>query len=353
MVPLLQAPEKQGILKALIITHMKKLTTPLVALLLLAAACNKQDAKSPDAVAPEATEAEVEPGRQCASHEILEQQLAADPERRRNLEELERFTEMYKKGQAGALRTAGERLYIPVVVNVVLKNNTQVTDAQIQRQIDVLNADFNANNSELDRTNLYLAGYDPAMVANCDIEFYLQGVYRKETTSTFGSNDAVKKSSQGGLDPTNATSALNMWVCDLSSGLLGYAQFPGGSASTDGVVIDYQAFGTNASYPMYSVFNLGRTATHEVGHWLNLRHIWGDRRCGDDLVGDTPQHDGSNGGCPSTTSRSKCSGRPLEMWMNYMDYTDDRCMYMFTSGQKGRMDAAIDGARKGYFSTAR
>lgn len=331
---------------------MKKLTTPLLALLLLAAACNKQDAKTPDAVEPEATEAEVEPGRQCASQEILEQQLAADPERRRNLEELERFTVMYKKGQAGTMRT-GERLSIPVVVNVVLNNNTRVTAEQIQRQLDVLNADFNAQNSELGKTNVYLAGYDPAEVANCNIEFTLQQVVRKETTSTFGTNDAVKKSSQGGQDPTNPTSALNMWVCDLSSGLLGYAQFPGGSASTDGVVIDYQAFGTDATYGMYSVFNLGRTATHEVGHWLNLRHIWGDRRCGDDLVGDTPQHDGSNGGCPSTTSRSKCSGRPLEMWMNYMDYTDDRCMYMFTSGQKTRMDAAIDGSRKSYFSVAR
>lgn len=331
---------------------MKKLTTPLVALLLLAAACNKQDAKTPDAVEPEATEAEVEPGRQCASQEILEQQLAADPQRKRNLEELERFTQLYKNKQAGPMRT-GDRLSIPVVVNVVLKNNTQVTDAQIQRQIDVLNADFNAANSELSKSNIYLAGYNPDLVANCNIEFTLQNIVRKETTSTFGTNDAVKKSSQGGQDPTNPTSTLNMWVCDLSSGLLGYAQFPGGSASTDGVVIDYQAFGTNASYPMYSVFNLGRTATHEVGHWLNLRHIWGDRRCGDDLVGDTPQHDGSNGGCPSTTSRSKCSGRPLEMWMNYMDYTDDRCMYMFTSGQKTRMDAAIDGSRKSYFSVAR
>lgn len=332
---------------------MKKFTTPFLALLLLATACNKQDTQSPEAVAPEATEAAAEPARQCASHEILEQQLAADPERRRNLEELERFTELYKKGQAGALRTAGEKLYIPVVVNVVLNTNTRVTETLVQSQIAVLNADFNANNSELDRTNLYLAGYDPNMVANCNIEFYLQGINRKETTSTFGTNDAVKKTSQGGLDPTNPTGALNMWVCDLSSGLLGYAQFPGGSASTDGVVIDYQAFGTNASYNMYTDYNEGRTATHEVGHWLNLRHIWGDRRCGTDYVDDTPQHDESNGGCPSTTLRSKCAGRQLEMWMNYMDYTFDRCMYMFTSGQKGRMDAAIGGARKGYFSTAR
>jgi hypothetical protein len=180
-------------------------------------------------------------------------------------------------------------------------------------------------------------------------------IVRKNNTATptFGSNDAVKKSSTGGSDPVDATTKLNMWVCDLSSGLLGYAQFPGGSSSTDGVVIDYQAFGTNAAttYPMYSVFDLGRTATHEVGHWVNLRHIWGDRRCGTDYVNDTPAHDGSNGGCPAVGLKSSCQGKPLEQWMNYMDYTDDRCMYMFSGGQKTRMDAAIDVSRKAYFLT--
>lgn len=215
----------------------------------------------------------------------------------------------------------------------------------------VLNKDFKRTNSELASASVYLAGYPYSDVANCQLEFVVVGVVRKTASGTFGTNNAVKKDASGGINPTDPTNTLNIWVCDLSSGLLGYAQFPGGSASTDGVVIDYQAFGTSASYPMYMAFKLGRTATHEIGHWLNLRHIWGDRRCGDDLVGDTPQHDGSNGGCPSQNSRSKCSGRPLEQWMNYMDYTDDACMYMFTSGQKTRMDAAIDVSRKPYVRT--
>jgi hypothetical protein len=254
--------------------------------------------------------------------------------------------------QSGQQFRQSSTWYIPVVVHVVHTNSGIVTDAQIKSQIDVLNQDFNRANSELSNSNVYLAGYSLDNVANCQIRFYLAQTIRKQTTvSSFGTNDAVKNSSQGGSDAVDATTKLNMWVCDLTGGYLGYAQFPGGNANTDGVVIDLQAFGTPpASYALYTQFNKGRTATHEVGHWLNLRHIWGDRRCGNDGVPDTPAHDASNGGCPAVGLQSQCSGRPLEQWMNYMDYTDDRCMYMFTSGQKTRMDMAIDGPRASWGS---
>lgn len=331
---------------------MKKLTTPLLGMIFLVVACNKQDAAPPVNEEPETTEVQAEPSRQCAAHEVLEQEMAADPQRRLRLEELERFTELYKKGQAGPLRAAGT-LYIPVVVNIVLPNPAQVTDAQIRTQVDVLKKDFTKTNTELSNTNVYLAGYPYGSVANCQLEYVVTKVVRKVASGTFGTNNAVKRTSSGGQDPTTPTTHLNIWVCDLSSGLLGYAQFPGGNASTDGVVIDYQAFGTAATYPMYSAFKLGRTATHEIGHWLNLRHIWGDTRCGNDGVADTPQHDASNSGCPNQSHRSKCSGRPLEQWMNYMDYTYDACMYMFSGGQKTRMDAAIDGSRAAYVRTTR
>ncbi len=324
---------------------MKKFSAPLLASILLFASCAKQD--NIQAI-PELAANEPVSERLCASQEVLEKQIAENPARAKKLEDLEIFTQNYKGRQA---RGAGT-LYVPVVVHVVLTNPSIVSDAQIQSQLDVLNKDFNKANIELGNSNVYLAGYNYANVANCDIRFVLSQTVRKaSSTATFGTNDAVKKTSQGGSDAVNPESKLNLWVCDLSSGLLGYAQFPGGSIQTDGVVIDYQAFGTTASYAMYSQFNLGRTATHEIGHWFNLRHIWGDRRCGNDLVDDTPLHDASNGGCPAQTHRSKCSGKPLEQWMNYMDYTDDRCMYMFTSGQKNRMDAAIDGSRANYVST--
>ncbi len=327
-------------------THMKKLLIPFCSIVMLTTACKRTDVPASQETNSDVTTTTA--GRQCAADEVLQRQIAENPDRSRVLEELERRA---NSGMRPA--RAAQRLYIPVVVHVVLPNAGQVTTAQINSQIDVLTKDYTKTNSELSNTGVYLAGYPFNNVANPDIQFYVsQVIYKNSSVATFGTNDAVKKSSQGGSDAVNPTTMLNLWVCDLSSGLLGYVQFPGGAAATDGVVIDYQAFGTSASYPMYSVFNLGRTATHEVGHWLNLRHIWGDRRCGDDLVGDTPTHDDSNGGCPGTNHTSRCAGKPLEQWMNYMDYTDDRCMYMFSSGQKSRMDLAIDGPRAGYMRTS-
>jgi hypothetical protein len=329
---------------------MKKLSFVFLSIMIVIFSCQKSD-KINDETSVDAS-IEEQGGRKCAADEVLQQQIAEDPSRAAFLNELELKTQAYKGVNGESARTAG-MLYVPVVVHVVLPNPNSVTNEQIQSQINVLNKDFTKTNSELSSTSVYLAGYNYNTVANCQITYVVTNIVRKTTTvSSFGTNDAVKKSTQGGSDPVDPTTKLNMWVCDLSSGYLGYAQFPGGSAATDGVVIDYQAFGTFASYPMYTNFNLGRTATHEVGHWVNLRHIWGDRRCGDDYVSDTPQHDGSNGGCPGENHASKCAGRPLEQWMNYMDYTDDRCMYMFSGGQKTRMDAAIDNARKAYFLTS-
>jgi hypothetical protein len=317
---------------------MKRTLYTLTGIMILALSCKKND----NTAALEDNAAPATMARLCASDEILKKQILEDPKRGQRLEALETETQA-RMDMPNALQRS-TKYYVPVVVHIVLPDPTKVTTAQIQSQIDVLNKDYNATNVELTSSGIYLAGYPRNNVAIANIEFYVSQTIRKVTTaSSFGSNDAVKKNSTGGSDAVNGSSMLNMWVCDLSSGLLGYAQFPGGSASTDGVVIDYQAFGlrTAASYAMYSVFDLGRTATHEIGHWFNLRHIWGDRRCGTDYVDDTPAHDASNGGCPSTTLRSNCSGKPLEQWMNYMDYTDDRCMYMFTGGQQNRMEACM------------
>jgi hypothetical protein len=166
----------------------------------------------------------------------------------------------------------------------------------------------------------------------------LEAIYRKATTKTsWGTSDAMKSTSTGGINATSPTTKMNLWVCTIGGGILGYAQFPGGAAATDGVAIDSKYIGNTGTtvYP----YNLGRTATHEVGHWMNLRHIWGDANCGSDLVSDTPTHNDANYGVPAYPHYSTCSGNPIEMTMNYMDYTDDRGMFMFSNGQKSRMSA--------------
>ena len=139
------------------------------------------------------------------------------------------------------------------------------------------------------------------------------GITRTKTNKdSFDSDDFVKSSAGGGADPWPSDRYLNIWVCPRSGGLLGYAQFPGGPAATDGVVILHSAFGTTGTAT--APFNLGRTTTHEVGHWLNLRHIWGDvgTGCfGSDFVADTPNQAGPNYGTPSFP-RVTCgsAGRP-------------------------------------------
>lgn len=280
--------------------------------------------------------------RNCASQDVLEAQMRENPSLVTTMDDIERFTE---QAIAQKLLVNGE-IVIPVVVNVLYNTTAEnVSDAQIQTQIDVLNNDYNALNSEYSSVPSLFSG----VKASVGIKFQLSTIIRKYTKKTsFRADDSMKKSSRGGIDPTDATQNLNLWVCDLSSGLLGYAQFPGGSTATDGVVIDYQAFGTIGTAA--SPFDLGRTATHEVGHWMNLRHIWGDATCGTDYVADTPSHNTANYGCPSYPHYSTCTGTPVEMTMNYMDYTDDACMYMFSAGQKDRMLAIFSagGARASF-----
>lgn len=313
---------------------MKKILLTATAFLMLFSCQNDQ------AEATSATNALAQRG--CASQDVLAAQLKADPSLALRMNEIESFTE--KQMLSG--RLVNGKVQIPVVVNVLYRTSAEnISLAQIQSQIDVLNKDFNAGNSEYNSVPSLFSG----VKANVGISFVLDQVIRKATTvSSWGTNDAMKKTSSGGLAPTSPTTKLNLWVCTIGGGILGYAQFPGGSSSTDGVAIDSKYLGTTgtATYP----FNLGRTATHEVGHWMNLRHIWGDATCGSDLVSDTPTHNAANYGVPAYPHYSTCSGTPVEMTMNYMDYTDDRGMYMFSNGQKSRMSAIFvsGGARASF-----
>ena len=284
--------------------------------------------------------------RGCASEEVLQQQLKDDPSLAARMQAIEELTARFDQNPSAYRLLASGIIEIPVVVNVLYKTAVQnISPAQIQSQIDVLNADFSGTNS--DNTSVP-STFTGVKAGDVGVRFVLAGVVRKATNkSSWTTNDAMKKGNQGGISPTSPSTTLNMWCCNMGGGILGYAQFPGGSLATDGVVMDDNAFGVTGVTGPYTN---GRTATHEVGHWLNLRHIWGDATCGNDFVTDTPLHTGANYGCPAPNTRSSCAGTPVMMTMNYMDYTNDLCMYMFSTGQKTRMNAtfAAGGGRNSF-----
>lgn len=296
--------------------------------------------------------------RECATMGNFDRLKVEHPEIISQMENIENQTNQFIQNQQTAKLIAGNTnsifavVNIPVVVHVLYNTASQnISDAQIQSQIKILNDDFRKLNADVTRVPSTFT----SVVADVGINFCLAsvsptgaattGINRVATSVTsFAADDKMKSSSTGGVNPWSTDKYLNIWVCNLGGGLLGYAQFPGGPATTDGVVIGYKFFGNTGT--VTAPYNKGRTATHEVGHWLNLRHIWGDANCGSDLVNDTPTHTGANYGCPTHPKSNTC-GTSAEMFMNYMDYTDDGCMYMFTLGQKSRMQAlfASGGAR--------
>ena len=280
--------------------------------------------------------------RNCGTMAVHMMLLEKHPEMRARLFKLERDTERMRSTLAVAkLKTKT----VKVVVNVVFKTDAQnLSDAQIRSQIKVLNQDFGATNPDRTKVPTPWKG----LVTDTRIRFTLAKTTRTKTTkSSFGQDDGVKKAATGGIPPFSPKTHLNLWVCALGGSLLGYAQFPGGPAATDGVVINFQAFGTMGTAA--SPFNKGRSATHEVGHYFNLRHIWGDTDdcSGSDMVADTPNAATPNFGTPSFPSVSCNNGPNGDMFMNYMDYVDDAAMFMFTTQQVARMRATLAGPRSG------
>lgn len=292
------------------------------------------------------------PIRICGAPEV-HQRLLQNPEYQRRRMAIERHLARFLLFDLATQRAGVTE--IPIVVHVVYSDAaSNISDAQVQSQITVLNADYRAANP--DRAGV--PGVWSGLVADSRIQFALattdpagnatNGITRTSTTTqSFTTDDAVKSVATGGADPWPSDRYLNLWVCKLGGGLLGYAQFPGGPQETDGVVILHSAFGTTGTAT--APFNLGRTATHETGHWLNLIHIWGDRLdcTGNDDVADTPPAQAPNYGTPVFPHISCNNGPNGDMFMNYMDYVDDNAMFMFTQGQAARMAAALDGPRSG------
>ncbi|MBC7865942.1 MAG: zinc metalloprotease, partial [Gloeobacteraceae cyanobacterium ES-bin-316] len=249
---------------------------------------------------------------------------------------------------------SNEIITIPVVVHVLFNSAEQnISVAQVLSQINVLNSDFRFLNSD---KSLIPEAFKSA-AADARIMFCLakvdangrstNGIDRKYSSKAyFMADDGMKFKAQGGADAWDSKRYLNIWVCRLFGRTLGYATPPGGDATKDGVVISYNVFGTQGN--VRSDFNKGRTATHEVAHWLGLKHIWGDDYCGDDGIGDTPPQKSYNFNCPAFPRISNCApGTTGDMFMNYMDLTSDACMNMFTTGQKNKMRSlfALQGSR--------
>jgi hypothetical protein len=289
----------------------------------------------------------------CHSYEYVQQLIKNDPslEKRIHDFEIRRSNPLQKEIIANINTGTGSEspvIRIPVVVHVLYNTAAQnISDDQIKSQIDALNRDFRRLNADTANTPL---GYRDR-AADCRFEFVLanvdprgfatNGIVRRQTSiQYFGLDDRIKSSDIGGDDPWDTEHYLNIWVGSLAGALFGYASPVYGPRKTDGVVVSYNVFGTNGK--VNATFNKGRIAVHEVGHWLGLRHIWGDRYCGDDYVDDTPPQQTSSFGCP-TGAPSSCGNAPFgNMYMNFMDLTNDNCTNLFTQGQKEKMRSLFE-----------
>lgn len=303
-------------------------------------------------------------GTRCGTEQYMEEQFALDPTYK---ERLEKFEEYWKKHEedikSGKIKpiskTSVNQVVIPVVYHVLYNTQSQnVPDSVIAYQNQVLNDDFAGTNSDY---NYVPIEFQPLRANDMGIRYFVQDTIRRQTSVTsFSTNNNIKFTNQGGSDVVEPNRFLNFWCGALSGGLLGYAQFPGGNPNTDGVVNAYFSLSPDAGPGPY---NLGRTATHEIGHWLNLRHIWGDTsNCiTNDFVDDTPPSNAPNYGCNKPNSPpigpgtfpKRCTQNPYsqDMGVNYMDYSEDACLIMFTNGQSERAWQSIYQYRQGFNPT--
>jgi len=298
-------------------------------------------------------------GPRCSTTEYMKERLAQNPslakDMERNEDALQQWLSKHKTAETRGVVT------IPVVVHLVYNPaiNMQLSDWQVKSQIDVLNEDYRRQNADQYKTPSDFLG----AAADCELQFCLAkrdpagnattGILREPYPN-------VDAWYMGTFDPYKTTNwpreqYLNIWVVKLShypneAAPLGYTTFPSVTDFTDGVVVTDTAFGRIGE--LKSKYNRGRTATHEVGHWLNLIHVWGDDSgCnGTDYCEDTPNQADSNVGCP-THPHVSCSNNG-DMFMNYLDYVHDSCMNIFTNDQKARMLGTLDTQRPGILSSS-
>lgn len=301
----------------------------------------------------------------CGTDAHIQAMDAQDPQYLINRQDIENFTQQLIANDPN--HRAASIVVVPVVFHVLYQNTTEnIATAKIMEQLDVLNDDYGRMNADTTNTPTI---FKP-LAANTGIQFCLAqrdpngasttGIVRVSTTiGCFGGGGASPES----VSPIwNRNKYLNVYICDMCQGLLGWATLPGGSAATDAVHVLYSSVGGPNNPGTANPYHLGRTATHEVGHWFNLQHTFSGNCAGTtantcatqgDFCCDTPPTNGSNFGCP--TNQNSCTettpfpppytSNVVDQVQNYMDYTDDPCMNLFTLNQSTRMNAAITGAR--------
>lgn len=252
-----------------------------------------------------------------------------------NIKSIERFTQQIIESQTTS-RIESSVIKIPVVVHILYHSPSEkVNDAAVAAQLEILNKCFRRLNVDAANTP---ERFKP-VAADCEIEFqlatsdpfkrYTSGIVHKYTPVTkWTMDDKMKFSAEMGDDAWDTKSYLNIWVCNMEK-FAGYSSVLGGPENVDGIVMGLAAFTESGN----------KTIVHEAGHWLGLKHLWGDEYCGDDGVEDTPKQASYTTGCP-TNIRITCGNGPNgDMYSNYMDFTNDACTNLFTEGQKARMRA--------------
>jgi hypothetical protein len=316
------------------------------------------------------------PRRTCATEEINAQIQA----------ELKRLNPSYnparstQTARSAAARIQATTYTLPVVVHVIHNGEavgagTNISQAQVQSQIDVLNEDYRNLNPDGNSTAVVPSAFQP-LRGDVQLQFVMAQRNPNGVALTEPGIDRVNRNTRGFTLPAggygtayinstikpatswNPEQYINIWVMPLGGGLLGYAQFPdntanvgglspqGGTAATDGVVVLYTAFGSQiknptGTYGTNNPYNRGRTLTHELGHFFGMRHIWGDADCGNDYVSDTPTQFEENYNCPSYPHVTCSNGASGDMFMNYMDYVNDACMAMFSKSQAARIQTIM------------
>lgn len=290
----------------------------------------------------------------CGTMEHFEAMKAQDPLLEKKISEKRAFLNQSQKNFRSARKQSGGVDTIPVVIHVVWNKAVQnISYAQIFSQMDALNADYQRMNADTIKTPLPFLSYAGRLplyfkLAQTDPDGNpSSGIVRIQTHHSSFENfsDDIKYTKRGGHDAWDPSRYLNIWVSYLSSGLLGYSVFPdAGSPDSWGAAINYTAFGTIGT--VAAPFDKGRTLTHELGHCFSLLHVWGDDNgacSGTDQISDTPNQSDASYGKLTFPRFDACSpsGNGI-MFMNFMDYTDDVCMNMFTKEQADRMIKTVN-----------